>query len=56
MWYGLAVKVPGKLRTIGIITNYSFTWEMNKNIKGNFITKIDVQPRILTSDFYGTNY
>lgn len=29
-------------------------WEMNKRFKGNLATKIDVQSKIIISDFYGT--
>lgn len=53
MWYELVAKVSGKLRTIMHVIS---TWEISKIVKGNFITKIDVQATIIINDFYGTNY
>lgn len=50
MWYEFVAKVTGKLR---IITDIMSTRKMNKRFKGDLTTKIDVQPRIIISDFYG---
>lgn len=53
MWYELVAKVPGKLRTIMHVIS---TWEISKIVKGNFITKVNVDSMIIINDFYGTNY